>query len=543
MRLFKLHLSCLLLLLACMFGTANAGKVEVIPISGASPFDTCVADHPESQEGEVFLNSEVEPWVVVDPMNKRHIVAAWQQDRWSTGGARGIVTAVTFNGGLSWTQVTLPDLTPCTGNEEYIRASDPWLTFTPTGDLYHITLVVDEDLINLLVLGSPDEGRSAMLVQKSTDGGLTWSSPIAIVDETFDGLHDKETITADPFDGDVVYAVWDRFDFVNGGGPAMFSRTIDGAMTWEDPTVIYDPPNGQTLGNQIVVLPNGDILDFFSNIEFIDEESMEEIIFLEYKRSTDLGVTWTPLEPPVTVSSMKPSFSLADPDTGVPIRGGEELFAVAVDHKRGTLYAVWQDGRFGKELHESIAFSASEDGGLSWSPPIEINQTPKRIPVQNQQAFLPSVSVNAGGLVAITYYDFRFNDDGPGALTDMWAITCQPRKRRNCLDARDWREIRLTDESFDIGTAPLAGGLFLGDYEGLLSARNNFVAVFSVSSDTDPADVVFVRFNKGLGKKKWRNSVHARPSFHDYSRGFLQPQRKLIRARTFNTVSKWTKQR
>jgi len=529
MRPSGLYLSCLTLLLASTLGTAHAGNVEVIPISGVSPFDTCVADDTDSQVGEVFADSEVEPWVVVNPMNKRHIVATWQQDRWSNGGARGIVTAVTFNGGQSWTQVPLPGLTPCTGSEDYLRASDPWLTFTPSGDLYHIALAVDEDLITLLSLDSPDEGRSAMLVQKSTDGGLNWSSPIAIVDETFAGLHDKETITADPFDGDVVYAVWDRLDFINGGGPALFSRTIDGGMTWADPTVIYDPPTGQTLGNQIVVLPNGDLLDFFSNITFIDSEPPEEILSLAYKRSTDLGVTWKPFEPPFTVSAMEPSFSLVHSDTGVPIRGGEELFDVAVDPKRGTLYAVWQDGRFGNVLHESIAFTASEDGGLTWSPPIEINQTPKALPVQNQQAFVPSVSVNADGLIAITYYDFRFNDDGPEALTDMWALTCRPWERCNCLYVRDWREIRLTDESFDFGMAPFAGGFFLGDYDGLVRAGNNFVAVFSVSSIVDPADVVFIRFKKTWARKKWKGNVHVRPSFHDHPRGARHPQGKFIR--------------
>ncbi len=215
MRLSQLHLSWLPLLLTCMIGPAHAGKVEVVTISGMSPFDSCIADHPESQDGEFFPDSEVEPWVAVDPRDKRHIVATWQQDRWSTGGARGIVTSVTFDGGLNWTQVPLFGLTPCTGSDEYLRASDPWLSFTPTGDLYHIALAVDDDLIKVIV-GSAVQGRSAMLVQKSTDGGFTWSLPVAIVDETFAGLHDKEAITADPFHGDVVYAVWDRLDFTTG---------------------------------------------------------------------------------------------------------------------------------------------------------------------------------------------------------------------------------------------------------------------------------------------------------------------------------------
>ncbi len=308
----------------------------------------------------------------------------------------------------------------------------------------------------------------------------------------------------------------------------MFARTIDGGMTWEDPKLIYDPPNGQTVANQIVVLPNGDVLDFFSKIESTDGETPEDIISLAYKRSTDQGTTWMPFEPPITVSSMEPTFNLVNPDNGVPIRGAGELFDVAVDLKRGTLFAVWQDGRFDNGSHDSIAFTTSKDGGRTWSPPIKINQTPRHIPVQDQQAFVPSVSVNANGIIAITYYDFRLNDEGPEALTDMWAITRRPRKGYSCLDARDWREIRLTDESFDLGTAPLADGYFLGDYEGLARAGKNFSAVFSVSSTTDPANVVLVLFNNnGWPYKKMKGTYFGRRA---YPGNFHGRDRNAVRA-------------
>src|SRR5689334_20416900 len=50
-----------------------------------------------------YLISEVEPWVAVDPTNAAHLVGAWQQDRWTDGGAHGLVAGVSNDGGATWT--------------------------------------------------------------------------------------------------------------------------------------------------------------------------------------------------------------------------------------------------------------------------------------------------------------------------------------------------------------------------------------------------------------------------------------------------------
>ena len=372
-----------------------------------------------------------------------------------------------------------------------------------------MALVVDQSLIELIRdIGSPPpaEGRSAMLVQKSEDGGLSWSSPITVVDQTFAGLHDKQSITADPHDSDFVYAVWDRLDLINGGGPALFARTINGGQSWEDARILYDPgTEAQTLGNQIVILPNGTLLNFFNFIEFLPDSTLRQSLAI--KRSANRGETWLPEGPPIIAASLQPIPNLVAPGTNRNIRGGDGLFDVAVDPTYGTIYAVWQDGRFSNVDIESVALSISYDGGLSWSNPVKINKTPGNIPIQNQQAFVPSVAVNKKGRVAITYYDFRLNDNDPRALTDYWAITCQSRKGTGCENARKWkRERRLTKRSFDILTAPDAGGLFLGDYVGLAAAKNQFVSVFATSSPFDPANLFSSRFKKGEKIKKRRQS-------------------------------------
>ena len=63
----------------------------LVQVSGASPIAGCTLDGP--QTGTVFENSEVEPFVAVNPADPDNVIAAWQQDRYSDGGSQGLVTA------------------------------------------------------------------------------------------------------------------------------------------------------------------------------------------------------------------------------------------------------------------------------------------------------------------------------------------------------------------------------------------------------------------------------------------------------------------
>ena len=86
---------------------------DLVQVSGTSPFLDCTADGVADQSGMVFLNSEVEPWIDVNPTDNDNVVGIWQQDRWSNGGARGLVTGVSQDGGATWQEVVIPGITLC----------------------------------------------------------------------------------------------------------------------------------------------------------------------------------------------------------------------------------------------------------------------------------------------------------------------------------------------------------------------------------------------------------------------------------------------
>ncbi|MFO1352499.1 MAG: sialidase family protein [Gammaproteobacteria bacterium] len=172
-----------------------------VRISGLSPYGalTNCGNFPGVvvTPGVNYVNTEIEPWVEVNPTNHDNIVAFWQQDRWSNGGSRGLVAGVSGDGGETWQSVVVPGLTDCSGGT-YERATDPWLSFSPDGTLHQISLAFDidppPDVPNL-------NGPNALLVSKSSDGGLHWSEPISIFEDTDPNFFsDKQSITADPTD-------------------------------------------------------------------------------------------------------------------------------------------------------------------------------------------------------------------------------------------------------------------------------------------------------------------------------------------------------
>jgi hypothetical protein len=109
--------------------------VGAVPLTASPPVEAStpnpLADCPPDGSGVNFLNSEVEPWLEVNPKNADNVVAYYQQDRYSNGGAKGNVAAVSFNGGESFVQVVPPQDTRCTDGGQFDRASDPWISFGP----------------------------------------------------------------------------------------------------------------------------------------------------------------------------------------------------------------------------------------------------------------------------------------------------------------------------------------------------------------------------------------------------------------------------
>jgi hypothetical protein len=475
----------LLVLVAGAPSTVAAGPYAtngITRVSKGAPFASCTADDVAAQPGQNYAATEVEPWIDVNPLNRANMVGLWQQDRWSNGGARGLVAGVTTDGGATWTSVVIPKGSRCSGGT-YDRTTDPWLSFASNGDLHAISLAL-----------SSDSAVSAILVNKSVDGGFTWSDPKTLIHDTNAAtFNDKQSVTADPTDPSYVYAVWDRSRLASDRKGArrtheaaeeaarsdiMFARSTNGGTTWEAVRAIYAPTGADwSVGNQIVVSPNGTLVD-------ITEFFRGSRIYVAVLRSTDKGVTWSA---PAMIARQYP-VAVRDPDTGEPVRAGEGLPDIGVNPVTGRLYAVWSDSRFSGGRHNDVAVSTSGDDGLTWTKPRKVNKTPTTIRAVNRQAFTPSVEMTAGGTVGVTYYDFRKNTAGGGTRTDYWFGHCHA----DCTSGANWSETHVSG-SFNIRRAPVARGYFLGDYQGLVTAGRAFRALFARTTTADRANVYFTK--------------------------------------------------
>jgi hypothetical protein len=457
------------LLSSCGSGNAPQSFAGLVRVSDAALPAGCSA---AGQSGTFYSGSEVEPYLAVDPTDPAHLIGVWQQDRWSNGGAAGLMTGVSFDGGHTWIR-TSGRFTQCTGNPAYERGSDPWVSIGPRGTAHQIGFGFNNH-----------SATKAMMASRSLDGGRTWTAPIELQRDTNpDFAIDKESITADPLDSQLVYAVWDRLTgFTNptspdNTGPTWFTRSTDDGVTWEPARPIYDPgPDTQTVSNQIVVLPDGTLINFFTLIT--QNSSKNPRSTAAVLRSTDKGLTW----PQLVLIAEEQFVGAVNPKTGKGVRSGNVVPSIAVDAASGALYAAWEDARFSAGERDGIAFSRSTDGGLSWSAPAQANRAPRA------QAFTPALAVAQGGKLGLAYYDLR-NDvasDSDHLLATRWLATSSD-------GGATWQET-LLGGPFDLQNAPFAEGYFLGDYQGLASAGGSFLPLFVAvnnGSTSNRTDVFF----------------------------------------------------
>jgi hypothetical protein len=416
--------------------------------------------------GTAFVNAEVEPLLASHPTQPALLAAAWQQDRWSDGAARALVSAVSEDGGSTWRH-TLHPFSRCGGatagsTGDFDRATDPWADIGSNGVLHLMSLSTSG-----AVFGSGS--RNAMLASRSLDAGRTWSTPQVLQQDGSGAFNDKNTLTVDTLDPAFVYATWDRL--VPGGrGPTMLARSTDAGLSWEPARAIHDPappsPGGsaQTLGNRIVVVPagphRGTLVNVFTQIEAGSSGAVSNTV--RVVRSADRGLSWST---PVLVADHR-GIGARDPATGTPIRDGALIPSVAAAPD-GTLWLAWQDSRFSGGVRDAIAVVRSSDGGQTWSTPVAASSS------GTAAAFTPTLHVRDDGLVGLLYFDLRPDTPDAGTLlAAVWLATTR--------DGIAWNETPVWNP-FDMTLAPNARGLFLGDYMGMASSGTRFLPLVSLS--------------------------------------------------------------
>jgi hypothetical protein len=460
-----------LLGLAALTGTPAAAATAGSPVrvSIGDPFASCTLG---AGSGTASPSGEVEPQVSVDPANHAKVVAVYQQDRWTNGGAKGLVASYSTDGGQTIGESPLPLSACAPGGLPYERASDAWVSTGPDGTVYAVGLQLNRK-----------DAATGVGATTSYDGGKTWSYPTDLIaDSQAEFSNDKPSVTADPHRPGTAYAVWDRLDFGQNNdkliSPAYISITHDGGHTWSPARAFFTPNANQiTIGNEIVVDPKtGTLYDAF-NLRTFSSPTSTTIASATYDvvRSTDGGQSWS--APVVAANDTSLTANDVDPNTGASLRTGGGLPSFAIDPVTGQQYLVYEGSDFtaGKVAQAQLVGSA--DGGQSWSAPVLVNGAP------GVEALTPNVAVDDSGTVAVTYYDLR--DLQPGNTTTLPTSTWITYSLRG---GQQFGNERRLAPDFDGLLAPNAGSPMLGDYEGLAAGGDLFQTSFMVTNTGQPAD-------------------------------------------------------
>jgi len=317
--------------------------------------------------------TEVEPHMVA---NGSTLVAAFQTGRIAPGGATDVGWATSVDAGKTWKNGFLPGLTRGEGSGPYDAASDPVVGYDAKHQVW---------MISSLPLSSTI-ATPAVAVNRSTDGGLTWQSPVNV--SLSGASSDKNWVVCDntsvsPHYGNC-YMQWDD----PGNGDQIFmSTSTDGGLTWSPGVSTTNFANG--IGGQPLVQPNGTVIVPIET--FVTTSTANMSAFM----SSDGGATWSD---PVTISTIQ-----FHSDAG-GIRSGP-LPSAAIDGA-GNIWVVWEDCRFRTSCSTNdLVYSISADG-ITW-PAVS------RIPIDDTSStvdhFIPGIGIDpatsgAGAHVGLHYY-------------------------------------------------------------------------------------------------------------------------------------------
>jgi hypothetical protein len=435
-------------------------------VSGKDPLPAPTAPNACGSDA-AHQDWEQEPAFAVNPTDSANLVTAWIQDF-----EDAIVVGSSTDGGQTW-NTTLPKTAQCTGGSaQYGRgtsAFDPWLSFGPTpGAAGSSTAYLSATLDS-----ATTPTTYAFVVERSDDGGRSWTDPVTVAEVTDPLNIDGGNILADPAHPGRAYAVWREGDHFAQTREQYLSRTDDGGRTWSTPVSL--PAGAEVLSGQLHLLPGGTLIDVFAQFTAPPPGSAPTGPTTLYStRSTDGGGTWS-----------TPS-QIAGADYSGLVNPGS---AVAPD---GTIYAAWEHANPGGAGY-SIMYSRSSDGGSSWLDPGVVATEPG-LPEEigaNSPLPAPAVAVADEGTVGVAFYDHRNNPPSvyPPRTTDYWL-----RYSRNL--GSSWHERHLAGP-FNQTTAPsLDTGPFgfLGDYQGIAPTTGGFGLTFALAeplATTPPTDIFY----------------------------------------------------
>lgn len=380
--------------------------------------------------------------------------------------------SVSSDGGKSWTSGFFP---PVKGS--IFTFGDPVVDVDRHGNFYFATL------------GADAKGQGTVQVNKSTDGGQTWSDAAVV---QVDNGSDKEWLAVGPDpmnrNRDNVYVTWTSFQ--STGGQLRFGRSTDGGTTWTSKTIFAPAPDPNPAHPQNSLQFSNTYVDPVTGRLYVPfaRFSNSDVDFLQIMVSDDAGETFAFLKfnvpgapDPTLLPVVQPGHLIdcgtsggrrltihsgADQGGG---RGGLPRYRFAsrltvqpaFAARNGVLYMAWSNST-SKVLgdltsNSNILFVRSDDGGLTWTAPMPVNPSV----ASDKQHVLPALGIDTDpNDVHVLYYTQHSNGSVDVDLANS-------HDRGNTFPSD--RTVRVTSTSFPLApTNNVLSGFTTTNYDRLI---------------------------------------------------------------------------
>jgi len=391
--------------------------------------------------------------IAVDPTDGNKMTIAWRQFNDVNSNFRQGGWGYTTDGGLNW---TFPGVL-----QNNVFRSDPVTQSNEVGNFFYLSLQSDQNLSFFC-----DD------LWRSTNGGQSW------VEQSPDrgaGGGDKEWFTIDKTNGPGHGFQYQADDGINcSGGGVEFQRSTDGGVTWQTPINIPNSPiygtldvesngnlfvggEGNTtfycerssnaqIGGQTPTFDRSTAVNMGGDLGGggINPAGLDGMLFLAIDRSggpTNNNIYMLASVVPPGRSTTDVMFARSTDDGltfSAPVRVNDDpvnpskwhwfgTFSVAPN---GRLDAVWYDTRNASNNTDSeLFYSWSTDGGVTWAPNVQVSNAFNPFEGYPNQSkigdYITIVSDATGGNVAYAA-TFNFNPNRNQHEEDVYYVRVSP---------------------------------------------------------------------------------------------------------------------
>ena len=418
-----------------------------------SPFGPFVSYqvNVDANGNNIIGDAANEPSIAVDPTNPNKMVIGWRQFNTVSSNFRQGGWGYTTDAGLTW---HFPGVL-----ENNVFRSDPVLNATETGTFFYLSLLQSfcDDM------------------WRSLNGGQTWTRLPA---EGGAQGGDKQWFTIDKTNGighGLMYQIWSTAATCSNG---QFNRSTDGGVTWQSP---LDLPNSPVWGT-LDVASNGNLFiggasNFASPFWCVRSSNAQNpSVTPTFDQATQVNLNGSlifggginpgglagqsflavdrsggPTNNNIYMLATVQQFSASNgtdvmftrstnggTSFSAPVRITDDLVNPNKWHWQGTLAvapngridAVWLDTRnAANDTDSQLFYTFSIDGGVTWASNIPVSAAFNPFegyPNQNKMGdYLTVVSDNAGGNVAYAA-TFNFNPNAGQHEEDIYYVHVQP---------------------------------------------------------------------------------------------------------------------